>query len=308
MSKGTTTTLQSLPDTTNIGISDAHSSIDSVVHNTDSVSFQPNANEIHLFRKDSSLMEQAADTSLYNNSLFTDPFHQEYAQTSPLHGKAGIRLSSSRSDWLVGVLLISLFLLAVIKFSYNKFLTRVVDSLINNQTASTLFNEKNMKNMRGSMIMNFMFFLNGAVFLFELIHFNQLGNSSYQGFQLFLICLFVLLGIYLVKTISFRLLGYIFNGSRETREYLHSVFLFNKNLGLFLFPVIVGVPFIVPYAVPLLLKGGVALAGCLYLLRLLRGLKILFRKHVSIFYMILYLCALEILPLMMIFKLIQKFT
>jgi len=244
------------------------------------------------------------DTLSTGDSLVADTTLKTHTEISaPLEtGIEGRQFISQRTDWVVGVLLFSLLLMAIIKFSYGKFLSKVIDSLFNYQVASNLFKEKNMTNLRGAIFMNLLFFVNTTVFIVVLINQFHTGPLPFQGIQLFFLCFLGLLGLYLIKFVGFGIIGQVFKGPRESREYIHTVFLFNKNLGLFLFPIIVSSPFIAPYAVPLLLQLGIAMAGFFYLLRLMRGLKILFKKHVPIFYMILYLCALEILPLLMIYK------
>ena len=134
-------------------------------------------------------------------------------------------------------------------------------------------------------------------------HYSATSNQEY-GFKEFLTLLAGVCFLYIGKVIVIRGLGYIFKGDSESKEYLFTIFLYNKNLGLFLFPVIIALPFVQSFAVEWLLFIGGFVVFFFYILRLLRGLKILFRKHVSIFYMILYLCALEIFPLLMIYKLL----
>jgi hypothetical protein len=47
---------------------------------------------------------------------------------------------------------------------------------------------------------------------------------------------------------------------------------------------------------------GAALFGIVYFTHILRGLQIFMKKKVSIYYLILYLCALEILPLVVLYE------
>lgn len=230
-------------------------------------------------------------------------FHETKPARTELSEK-GKPISSKNYDWMVAVLLFSIVLLALIRFSFNKFLNRVVDSLINSQTSTNLFLEKNLRNLRGSIFMNLLFFVNGALFLVQ--YSVYILSINQKTALLFLYFFFGLMGLYATKFIVIRTIGYIFNGKRESKEYWHSVFIYNKNLGLFLLPIILSAPFIAKHAVPLLLNIGILLALSLYILRLTRGLKILFRQHVSIFYMILYLCALEILPLLVILKFLNS--
>jgi len=220
-----------------------------------------------------------------------------------VRGEKGTQISTIQNDWMVGVLLFALFLMSIVRFSFSKYLNRIFDSLINYQTSSNLFLEKNMRNLRGSIFLNLLFFVNLALFIVQYL--NKIPPlKENNNIVFFFYCFISLVGLYAGKFLFIRFVGYIFNGIRECKEYLHTVFIFNKNLGVFLLPITISVPFIAQYAVPMLLNAGLVMAFVFYLFRLFRGLKILFRQHVSIFYMILYLCALEILPLLMIYKLL----
>ncbi|NOU59842.1 DUF4271 domain-containing protein [Marinifilum caeruleilacunae] len=216
----------------------------------------------------------------------------------------GKLIARSQSDWMVGVSLFIVILMAVIRFSFSKYLQRLIDSILNYQVSNNLFLEKNMRNLRGSIFLNGLFFINISFFAVLYYKFIYSDTGVETSILSFLIALAGLLLIYLGKFIVLRTIAYIFDGVKEGKEYLHTVFIYNKNLGIFLLPVTLSVPFIAEYAAYFLLNTGLVLGIIFYLLRLFRGIKILFRKHVSIFYMILYLCALEILPLLVIYKLL----
>ena len=254
-------------------------------------------------------IQQSADTfTISKDSIIVDSNEIQLQDSTELQiiGEQGNRISQIQTDWMVGVLLFALILMAIIRFSFNKFLQRVVDAVINYQTANSLFLEKNMRNIRGSIFMNLLFFVNVALYIIQ--YYTNLVSTNHieNGFRFFGYSLLGLMGLYAGKFIVIRSIGYIFNGIKESREYWHSVFIYNKNLGMFLLPITLSVPFIAQHAISLLLNAGLGIALIFYLLRLARGLRILFRKHVSIFYMILYLCALEILPLLMIYKLLKS--
>ncbi|WP_394698308.1 DUF4271 domain-containing protein [Labilibaculum manganireducens] len=205
---------------------------------------------------------------------------------------------------MVGVLLFTLILMAIVRFSFSKFLLRVFDSTINYQTSSNLLLEKNMRNLRGSIFLNLLFYVNFTLFIVQYLVYILSLNHEHNNIVFFLYCFVGLVGLYNTKFIFIRFIGYIFNGIKESKEYLHTVSIYNKNLGVILLPITISAPFIAQHSVPMLLNSGLILTLIFYVFRLSRGLKILFRQHVSIFYMILYLCALEILPLLMIYKLL----
>lgn len=231
---------------------------------------------------------------------------QDTIEVNPRNFQAerGIPITSYNSDWMVGVLLFALILMAIVRFSFSKYLHKIFDSILNYQTASNLLSEKNMRNLRGSIFLNFLFFVNLALFLVQYAVYILSLNQDNNNFIFFLYSFLILVVVYSGKAIIIRLMGYIFGTIKESKEYLHTVFIYNKNLGVFLLPITLSVPFIALYATPMLLNFGLFITLVFYLFRLFRGFKILFRQHVSIFYMILYLCALEILPLLMIYKLL----
>lgn len=221
-----------------------------------------------------------------------------------IRGEKGILIASYNSEWMVGVLLFALILIAIIRFSFSKFLFRVFDSIINYQTSSNLLLEKNMRNLRGSMFLNLLFYVNFSLFIVQYLVYILSLNQNHNNIVFFLNFFVGLMTLYGTKFIFIRFIGYVFNGIKESKEYLHTVSIFNKNLGVILLPITLSVPYMAQHTTPLLLNAGLILILIFYIFRLFRGVKILFRQHVSIFYMILYLCALEILPLLMIYKLL----
>ena len=220
-------------------------------------------------------------------------------------GEMGKSIGKQENSWVIGILVLALIIMAIIRFSFPKYLNKVVNSIFNLQTSNKLFAEKNMRNLRGAIFMNALFFLNGAVFMS--LYADNIMNVTppFSKLIFFLYCFATLTLLYLGKTIILKTFGYIFNASKESNEYIHNIFIYNKNLGMLLLPIVTGASFMVQYAVPLLLNTGLFIALIFFIFRIARGIKILFRKHVSIIYMILYLCALEILPLLMIYKLLK---
>ena len=227
----------------------------------------------------------------------------ETVEIKPI-GEKGKLITTTQNDWMIPICLLGLILIAIIRFSFGKYLYRVIDSVLNYQSSTNLFLEKNMRNLRGSIFLNSLFFTNISLFIVQYYNYFWNVNTDKVSFAFYVSALLGLCILYLGKIIIVRSIGYIFNGSKEAKEYLHTIFIYNKNLAMILLPITLSVPFIAEYASSFLLNAGIIIGLIFFLLRLFRGIKILFRKHVSIFYMILYLCALEILPLLVIYKLL----
>jgi hypothetical protein len=267
---------------------------------TDSLNVKQYFIESDSVKRDSSL-------TVSDTIVAADTLHQGIIRQDPKFGGDSISRFQNigfGNDWFVGVILFSLFLLASVKFLFSRYLSKLVESISNSHTANNLFLEKNINMIKGSLIINILFVVNISLFTVNVLNHNSISSIQEYGFKEFALILLGVLMLYIGKVVVVRSLGYVFKGSNESKEYIFTTFLYNKNLGLFLFPVIIALPFVQPYAVEWLIYIGVSMITVFYVLRIARGLKILFRKHVSIFYMILYLCALEIFPLLMIYKLL----
>jgi hypothetical protein len=105
-----------------------------------------------------------------------------------------------------------------------------------------------------------------------------------------------------VKKLLYRLLGSIFIDAADTNEFLFNLDNFNRGTGIVLFP-IVGLIAYFPSENPMIAVFlGVFTTLIFYFMLLKRGISILLKKQFPIFYLFLYLCTLEFLPLLLIYK------
>lgn len=206
-------------------------------------------------------------------------------------------------DWILGVVLVSFVVLAWIRLFYNKFLSPTFVAIINLQVSHNLFRDKSGVSIRVSSGLNLIFYLNGGLYLYLLIQRLETDPFGFGGFWSFSLLCLILIGLYLVKQIVTSLVGFISLTQKVFKEYMHNVFLFNKNLGLVLFPVVLGNVYMSDLLAPFFLFSGIVFVGLVYLLRLIRGFQIFIKEGVSILYWILYLCALEIFPIVIFLKL-----
>jgi hypothetical protein len=87
-------------------------------------------------------------------------------------------------------------------------------------------------------------------------------------------------------------------------DYLNNIYIIYRVLGAALLPVLVAISFLRNAPVGPLLNAGVVVVIIVFIVRIIRLLNIFIENHVSIFYFILYLCALEILPGAILFKIL----
>jgi hypothetical protein len=103
-----------------------------------------------------------------------------------------------------------------------------------------------------------------------------------------------------------RFTGITFQKREAFNEYFQNYNLYRKIFGLVIFPIVVAIQFTPEEIKLVLIYTGFLLFGIVYLMHILRGLQIFMKKNISLFYLILYLCALEFLPILVWLKLIKE--
>lgn len=136
----------------------------------------------------------------------------------------------------------------------------------------------------------------------------SLAFSYYQygGFQMnvVLILFIFFIGYHLWILFVIKVLGWCFNRKNIAQELIAHVWAMNIIGGMLFAPLVIAMVFMKTFAIETILSI-LFYGSCIYLLyRFIRWNVILFANRVSILYMILYLCALEIVPLMIFYKLI----
>ena len=216
----------------------------------------------------------------------------------------GKKVQRTNPDWLVGVLLISFLLFASVRLIFNKYLSQLIQSTINYSTFTRSFRERYFNLLHASFRLDLVFSMILALFGYQFINTFKISIGASKSFYTYLICFGVVIGYFLAKRIIYFIIGVLTESKSEVQEYLFSITVFNRVLGLLLLPVTATIAFVPMAQVEPFLFGGVVIIVIFYLMSLIRGGKIFLKKHFSISYLILYLCTLEFLPLILIYNLL----
>ena len=224
----------------------------------------------------------------------TDVVHVRH--TSPYDGQ---------KEWMSGLIVLALIIAGFVRLSSYKYLYELFSAVRFQQSASKLFTTVNVQNKKPVFALSALFFISTALMVFEfVISFGQ-ANMKFEGISLYGIILIGLLLYFAVKQLMYRFVSVVFEVRGKTSEYLFNAGLLSQVYGLILLPIVCLVPFIDHNTGAFLLKIGVALFLFMYVIQLIRGAKIILRTSLSIFYMFLYFCALEILPLSILLKVLM---
>jgi hypothetical protein len=166
--------------------------------------------------------------------------------------------------------------------------------------------EQLLNNSVASLLLNLCFILSFSLMASLLIYNRHLLPISFW-LVYFYLCLFFT-SLYLGKYICLEIAGAIFSTKELVKTYVFVVFMINKVLGILLLPFILILAFAKPIYFPAAIIGAGGLSVLLFLYRYLFSLTSVRNKlHISSFHFFLYLCAFEILPLMILYKLVLQY-
>ena len=215
------------------------------------------------------------------------------------------KLDRNRPDWAVGIFILAFIIFATVRLFFNKFLNQLISASVNYSTATRLFRERSLNIRHGAFRLEVLFYIILSYFIFQAgaeygYSFNDSSWISYL--QILAAVVFYFLG----KRVLYSIIGFFTESVSSTQEYLFNLNQYNRILGLLLLPISLIINF-TPLANPrILFVMGLILIVIITILSLLRGARILLMQHLSIYYLILYLCTLEILPLVYILKLVLE--
>ncbi len=204
------------------------------------------------------------------------------------------------TDWLIIPFIIILALIAYVKYKYAGYIRRILLSTINNVIASNLYKENKKSIPNSANILYFIFIFSVIIFIYQVsqrFYPNIVEKFSWLiPIISFFFLLFIIISNQIINIISEK----VFMINEIGEEYNHNINFFNQSAGIFLFPITVLISFSNFPEIFILL--GFAVISILYILKIFRLLKINFSKQLNILYMFLYLCTVEIIPILYFVK------
>lgn len=227
-------------------------------------------------------------------------------ELKPVHSSPRPRQDST-PDWLFLVLVLILGSLTYLRVFYRKNFFQIISACFNNNLTNQIVRDENLLMQRAAVMLNITFSMTAASFLYLVsVHYDWSLNRIGPGFLRFVFFALLVSAAFTVKFLVLRFCAYLFNLGREMSTYIFNVFIINNLLGLALIPFIALILFGNVPGTSTLVIMALCLAVVAYLYRIGRGFLIaLGYPGFSPVYLFLYLCALEIAPLLVLVKLVS---
>ncbi len=204
--------------------------------------------------------------------------------------------------WIIGVILFLILFFAVIRFFFAKELNSIVQSFYSNQILGQVNKEDNLFSSWPFVFLYLLFGLIIGMFLYLTGKYLQLSYPV-EGFELFILLSAAIIGLFTMKIIVLRLLGFLFDIRRLVREYVSILYLSYFNSALLFLPLVVAFSLTPRSYAGIYGYIGILVLVVIFILQFFRaGVNILSNYRFPKVYLIIYLCALEFCPLIILFK------
>ncbi len=239
---------------------------------------------------------------------------EELLQSHPFfnfHGKAkhirSERYERPSFEGMFYLLVGMLFFFAVFKLFFGRYLANLMTLFFRASIRQQQLREQVLQSPFPSLLLNILFVFSAGLYVAFLLRNYHYGNPDWFWMH-FLYCAGLLSLLYLLKFVVLRITGWIFNINRAVETYLFVVFLTNKIIGIFLLPFLVLIAFSGLFMTEVGITLSVIMIGLFYVYRFIASYSTLHKEiKISGLHFFLYLCAFEIAPLLLIYKVLVTY-
>ena len=285
---------------------------DSINISTDSLSHKNNSDSLikdsayknsveHILPANGNISwkRDTAFTKLQNFSI-----QAERGSTQHYDGK---ERRANNEDILFYCLLFIIFFLGITKAGFPKYFNDIFSLSFQATFRQSQTREQISQNQLPGLMLNLLFVLSAGLFIALLAGYNNWSRLPF--WKLFLYSSVILSLIYLCKYLFIQFTGWVFNAKAHADGYNFVVFLINKLIGILLVPL----TFLIAYTDEPVKKISVTIALCavvfLFSLRYIISMARLRKNmHITAFHFFIYLCAVEIMPMLIVYKLLFQQT
>jgi len=234
-----------------------------------------------------------------------DSLQRKLNETRPTQVlKEGTKKIFIGKEWLFYYLTLLLILFGLLRRAFAKYFYDLFRVFFKTTLKQRQTQEQLLQSPLPSMFMNTFFILSAGLYVnFLLQHFQLVIVDNFWLQNLY--CAAALASIYIVKFMGLKITGWLFNVSNATDAYIFIVFIINKMLGIFFLPFLLLLAFCNEplYSIAMIISWfGI---GLLLIYRFILSYGAI-RKEVNLnsFHFILYILSFEVVPLLLIYKLL----
>ena len=212
-----------------------------------------------------------------------------------------------QQDAMFYILAALIFFFGIIRTVYDRYFTTLFRVFFNTSLRQSQLTDQLLQSKLPSLFFNLTFLITCGLYVYLLYH-RLSPPGTPTNWLLLSLCIAGFMVVYMAKYLALKFVGWVTGYSTEADTYTFVLFLINKIIGICLLPVVVILCFSDSIIADIATVISLLIIGILLLLRFIRSYSLLQHKlNVSRLHFLLYIVAMEILPLMLIYKAVSIF-
>jgi hypothetical protein len=212
------------------------------------------------------------------------------------------QLRKSRDSWVIGVIIGLLIYTALLNLFLSADIRSVMQTFYNKRAVSPLDKEGGMINSWAFIGLFLLFTTSSALVLSQLTVYYHVYYTI-SGFQLFISLSVLISVLFALKFFVLKFIGFIFDISKHVTQYITILNLTYFNIAFVLLFVAVCLSLLASQFIPYLLSLTLVSIAVIFAWQYLRNsVNIISNFRFHKFYLFIYLCALEICPVLILIK------
>jgi hypothetical protein len=219
--------------------------------------------------------------------------------------KTGVAFAKKRNDTNFYIVLGVLLFFGLMNVVFSKYIKELWIISFKSSFRTGGLKAQLSANLLASLVSNIFFCLTIGLFLFIITRWQQVIIVHNQWLQL-LICIVAVAILYIVKFLSLQFLGVLFQQKKLMEDYIFIVFLSNKLIGMILLPVVCFLLINQFWEQPIIVLTTCIIVTLIIYRYLISYVAVGKRLEISKFHFFIYLCSAELLPLLILFKVLKN--
>ncbi|MEX0988447.1 MAG: DUF4271 domain-containing protein [Bacteroidales bacterium] len=223
-------------------------------------------------------------------------------QAANMAGTPGFLMPAPSHTWYFYFLVMLIAGYAIARTYLGHLLSSTFTATIRFNSAASMFNDNSqLQRQRDNALYGFYFLSMGFYFMLitEKLNLTPYGLTDVRLFAFFSALIIVL---YVARILAVNIIGYIFYHQNLFREYLYVGYTYNKLMGILFLPLNFMLVFTSGILYEIMIYISLVVLGFLIVMKFIRGMVFSRKRRVLSFYLFLYLCALEIVPILLLYK------
>jgi len=207
--------------------------------------------------------------------------------------------------WVIAFVFTLLFCFALLKNAFSKELLAIIQSFYSNRILGQINKEEKFFKSWPFIFLYLLFGFTIGMVLYQCGKYFQL-SYDYSGFNWFLRLSIIVICLFTAKIILLRVLGFLLDAAKIVKEYVSILILSYFNAALLFLPMVIAFCLTPARYAPVYIYLSIILIACIFFFQFLRAATNILSGHrFPIIYLIFYLCALEVCPLLILIKVLR---